>query len=842
MARRKVPTRIALLVTVMAVVSLISVAVALYQVYYKGALTGVQSHLEDQVHVYESMLGSSILKLGEERTLELVKGLDNRDADDNVTSEVLIARRSADRVDFLFSHGHSNRVVPESVPYAAMGDTPMARALAGQSGTMIGRDYRGNQVLAAYAPIDGTDWALVAKIDLAEVRSKFIWAGGISAGIAILLVVLGAFLFTRINYPLVAELARSERRYRSLAEATPQLVWTADVNGLGIASNTDWQAFTGQQAFEMAGYGWTKAVHPDDRDRILTAYKKAIATKQSYTVEIRVRRNDGVYRTMIDRGVPVLDESGKVTEWVGTCTDVTDERARGAELARLNTAIEQACESVMITDVQGRIVYVNPAFTAVTGYTAKDAIGKTPKILNSRQHSRDFFRNLWHTILSGQPWRGEVTNRRKDGSLYTEFTVITPVRDARGEIVNFIATRQDVTERHALEDRLRQAQKMEAIGRMAGGVAHDFNNILNVILGYTEMVTDDKRLDPTSRERLAEVLKAGNRAANLTRQLLAFSRKQVLQPCVLNLNNLLTDLNGMLRRVIGEDVELIHCLQPVLGNVFADPGQIEQVVMNLVVNSRDAMPRGGTLTIETADVTLRVPLPLPRIQIPAGRYITLTIADTGSGIPLDAQAHIFEPFFTTKTYGTGLGLATVYGVVKQSGGYILLKSERDKGTSFTIYLPRVEKDVDQLMPDPVRTESLGGSETILLVEDASPLRRMTREVLAAAGYTILEAENGSHAVDVAAQHAGSIHLLITDVVMPMMGGRELAERLPEVRSGIKVLFISGYTDDQCFTLDEGASFLQKPFAPADLLSRVRELLNAPPTTPLETHSNTAINA
>jgi nitrogen-specific signal transduction histidine kinase/CheY-like chemotaxis protein len=394
---------------------------------------------------------------------------------------------------------------------------------------------------------------------------------------------------------------------------------------------------------------------------------------------------------------------------------------------------------------------------------------------------------------------------------------------------------RDITQRRQLEEQLRQAQKIEAVGRLAGGVAHDFNNLLNVITGYGQMVF--RRLpDGPEREKTKAILQAAERAAGLTRQLLAFSRKQVLEPKVLDLNAVVGGMDEMLRRLIGEDIELHTQLAPSLGRTKADPGQLEQVLMNLVVNARDAMPRGGRLTLQTANAVMDDTYIRDHLGARPGRYVMLAVCDNGLGMDPETQKHIFEPFFTTKEKGkgTGLGLATVYGIVKQSEGYIWVESAPGAGTTVKVYLPRVEAEpaAEEVRRPAVPEELPRGTETVLLVEDEDMVRRMTREVLEGAGYRVLEASSGFEALRVSAGHDGNLDLLLTDVVMPGMSGRELSERLAPVRPTMKVLYMSGHTDDAIFhhgVTQAGTGFLQKPFTPDALERRVRELLGNPAT-------------
>jgi nitrogen-specific signal transduction histidine kinase/FixJ family two-component response regulator len=391
---------------------------------------------------------------------------------------------------------------------------------------------------------------------------------------------------------------------------------------------------------------------------------------------------------------------------------------------------------------------------------------------------------------------------------------------------------EDVTERRQLEEQLRQAQKMEAVGRLAAGLAHDFNNLLTVVIGYSDLLMQRLSADDRLRPAMEEIKKAGEQAASLTRQLLAFSRKQALQPQVLDLSSLLSNVDKMLQRVIGEDIELVTHLPPGLGHVKADPGQIEQVIMNLALNARDAMPQGGQLTLEAANVELDSSYASSHESVVPGHFVMLAMSDTGTGMDAETQAHIFEPFFTTKEKGkgTGLGLSTVYGIIKQSGGNIWVYSEPARGTTFKIYLPRVDQAVELITPGELGVEELSqGSETILLVEDEEAVRSLAREVLECRGYHVLEAKGAIEALQVGEQHKERIHLLLTDVVMPQMSGRELAEHLAPLRPETKVLYMSGYADNAVVhhgLLDPGTALLQKPFTADALARKLREVLDS----------------
>jgi PAS domain S-box-containing protein len=527
--------------------------------------------------------------------------------------------------------------------------------------------------------------------------------------------------------------------------------------------------------------------------------------------------------------MPLRDAQGNIVGSFGVSRDITERKRAEAEHAQLITAIEQSADGVLITNTRGEIEYVNPAFTRTTGYSREEVLGQTPRMLKSGLQEPAFYQQLWSTILQGENWRGEVVNRRKGGGLYTEELNIAPVRNPRGEITHFIATIHDVTEHKSLEAQLQQKAKMEAVGRLAGGVAHDFNNLLTVINGYAEILKDEFASDTKSSAYLKEIFGAGERAASLTRQLLAFSRRQVLAPQILDLNEVVSNLEKMLRRLIGEDIKLHTLLHPSLGRVKADPGQVEQIIMNLVVNARDAMPLGGNLTIGTANVELSEDYARSHPTVKPGPHVMLAVGDTGIGMTPETQAHIFEPFFTTKERGegTGLGLSTVYGIVKQSGGSIWVYSEPGQGSVFKIYLPTVSESRSAVAPPKKELHPALGTETILVVEDEGGVRSLIELALASSGYKVLTTAEPESALAVCAKHDGPIHLLLTDVIMPKMSGPVMAEKVAALRPGIKVLYMSGYTDDAIVhhgVLTQEMPFIQKPFSPLALRKKIREVL------------------
>jgi len=511
------------------------------------------------------------------------------------------------------------------------------------------------------------------------------------------------------------------------------------------------------------------------------------------------------------------------------------ERRLQASEGRLAAIVRAALDAHVTMDDRGTIVTWNPQAEALFGWPAPDVLGRhVADVIVPPNHREAHWRGLQHFLKSGEApilnRRLELLALRRDGTEVAVELAVAPIRLGNSWI--FSAFIRDITERNQLEQQLRQAQKMEAVGRLAGGIAHDFNNLLTAIFGYADLLAEDLPPDSSALADVREIRTAATRASALTRQLLAFSRQQVLQPVVLNVIDVVGDLESMLQRVLGEDVELEARFAADLGNIRADQGQLEQVILNLAVNARDAMPTGGKLTIETANVELDEHYAQTHRPVVPGRYVMIAVSDTGVGMDAATQARIFEPFFTTKEAGkgTGLGLATAYGIVKQSGGYIWVYSELGRGATFKIYLPRVDEPTDTVVAPP-ELGSVAGTETVLLAEDDALLLPLARDVLKRFGYTVLEARTPADAVAVAKSHTGVIHLLISDVIMPGESGLQLARRLLETRPGLSVLFISGYSDEAIVrhgVLDPGTAFLQKPFTPAALARKVRELLDARP--------------
>jgi PAS domain S-box-containing protein len=531
---------------------------------------------------------------------------------------------------------------------------------------------------------------------------------------------------------------------------------------------------------------------------------------------------------------PIRDAQGNERGSVCILRDLT-ERKHAEETLRetnqmLRALIQTSPLAIISLDPAGRVKSWNEAAERMFGWQAEEVIGRPLPFAPA--HDQDEAHAVLRRVLQGEVVHGVAMRRhRKDGTPVEVSVSAAPLYGAQGKVTGIEALLADITEHKSLEEQFRQAQKMEAVGRLAGGIAHDFNNLLTAINGYSELLLARLGEDTLDRHYVEEIKKAGDRAAALTSQLLAFSRRQVRAPRVLDLNSIVSNMDKMLRRVIGEDIVLATHLAQDLGRIKADPGQIEQVILNLAVNARDAMPQGGKLVIETANVDLSEEYAQRHVNVMPGAYVILSVTDTGCGMDAETKAHLFEPFYTTKEpgKGTGLGLATVYGIVKQSGGNVWVYSEVGEGTTFKIYFPRVEEMVSYQEPTRTSEELPRGTETVLLVEDEPTVRELVRRVLESSGYSVLEARHGEDAILVCEQHKGPIHLLLSDVIMPEMGGPELAEQLFPFHREMQVLFVSGYPDGAIIRRgigDRPTAYLQKPFTAEALARKVREVLDA----------------
>lgn len=744
----------------------------------------------------------------------------------------------------------------------------------------------------------------------------------------------------------------SEEQYRALAESLPQIVWVAGRDGGLEYLNQRASSYCGLQVHDLLGWDWGRIVHPEDLPHATQRWSAALRTGIPHEFEFRLRRADGEYRWYLARQVAVYDSEHRIARWIGTCTDVhdqklvtdrlardglllasvrdaivvtnddgvvlywnegatrlfgwtaaemvgrpyadrfperlqaecvrymrpqsvghewhgeyedyrkdgtrvwiharvgmipdpsgrrpgilgmfydlTERRRAETELQLRDRAIQAVSQGILITDPNqagGPIVFANPAVERLTGYSLGELLGRSPQMLLGKDTDASAIAIIREAVANRQACAVELLNYRKNGTTFWNALTMAPVWDS-GRLTHLIWVQTDVTERRMLEEQYRQAQKMEAFGQLAGGVAHDFNNLLTVINGETELLMSELPLGSYVQASLMAILEAGQKAAGLTAQLLAFTRKTIVKPKVLDLNEVVDQIGRILRRLLGEDIALITVLAPGLHRVHVDPGQIEQVVMNLAVNARDAMPMGGQLTVETRNITLRSQDIPSDADIEPGEWVQLSVSDTGCGMSDEVKAKIFEPFFTTKEVGkgTGLGLATVYGIAKTYRGHVSVVSSVGKGTRVTVWLPAFT-DITVTHAVSVLAPPARGTETVLLVEDEQAVRKLVRTALESQGYQVLEASCGEDALALAQHHHGVIHLLMTDVVMPGMGGHTLAQQLQAARSELQVLFVSGYMQDAVArhgVVESKSAFLQKPFTPIALARKVREVLD-----------------
>jgi PAS domain S-box-containing protein len=621
-------------------------------------------------------------------------------------------------------------------------------------------------------------------------------------------------------------LRRQNEALQAIIQQIPIMIAFQDASGRPYLFNREFERALGWSVGEAGAGDFLVRIVADPGD--LPRARHLLDAADGQWGFFRVRTHEGKVLDAIFACVRLADGTR-----ISLGQDVTHLRSSDERIAALSRAVDDSPVSIVMTDREGRIEYVNRKFTEVTGYTAEECMGQNPRVLKSGETPREVYEDMWRTISRGGEWRGEICNRRKDGTLFWERASISAVTTDEGDIMHYVALKEDITEQRRSEAALRQSQlqllqstKMEAVGRLAGGVAHDFNNLLGVIVGYADLLLRGAADDPGRRSKVEQIARAAARAADLTRQLLAFSRKQVLEPKVLSLESVVDETEKMLRRLIGEDVELVVVPHGPVGRIRADPGQIEQVLVNLAVNARDAMPDGGTLSVEMANVDVDEAFAATHEPFVQGRYVMITVSDTGVGMDKDTQTHIFEPFFTTKEKGkgTGLGLATVYGIVKQSGGFIWVYSEPGLGSSFKIYLPRVEATEDVEEGATGAPPPRGAGEVILLVEDDPSLRELVQELLQGAGYTVLAASDGAEALRIASERETAVDLLLTDVIMPGLSGRAVADRLRDRWPRLRVLFMSGYSDEAISRkgiLDPGFRYIQKPFNETALAEAVR---------------------
>jgi PAS domain S-box-containing protein len=655
--------------------------------------------------------------------------------------------------------------------------------------------------------------------------------------VAIAVVIFIAILLWLVvwNRKLYSEIAHRKKAEAALEDQAVRMHILVDQSQDGIVIlNQDGSVYESNQRFaEMLGYSLEEVSHlcvwnwefSYPKEQVQEMLKTVGRGGDSF--ETVHRRKDGS-TYYVDIRTNAADFAGQKLIFC-VCRDISDRKKAEEVHEMLMAAIEQTDDIVIITDRRGVIQFVNAAFYTSTGWKQQDILLRNPGVLSTSHYDKALYRSLWRTILRGNTWKGRMVIDHKDGTFLNLAVSVSPVHDSSGKIVNYVAVARDVTEQIQLQERLEQAQRMESVGRLAGGVAHDYNNVLSVILGYTELALEKLDKSSTLYADLLEVQKAGQRSADITRQLLAFARKQTIVPKVLDLNATIEGMLKMLHRLIGEDVELKWLPKSMLWKVKMDPSQIDQILANLCVNARDAIEDTGKIVIETANITTDDLYCADHPDCSLGDYVLIAFSDDGCGMSKEVLENLFEPFFTTKGVGegTGLGLATIYGIIKQNDGFINVYSEPGKGTTFRVYLPRYVEEVINVKEEEKAKAPSGIGETILVVEDDGAILALAEKFLLGLGYKVLTAQSPEEAIKLSNHYSGKVHLLITDVVLPKMNGKDLAHRILVQRPSTKCLFMSGYTANVIAhrgVLDEGVRFIQKPFSLNDLASKVRGAL------------------
>ena len=638
------------------------------------------------------------------------------------------------------------------------------------------------------------------------------------------------------------ELRESRREYAALLSRLPGMAYRCKnwPSSTVVFVSSGCEELTGLTPAEIIGTDklYPQIVPSPYWKKFAANLFQALEEHKRYEGEYEIKRTDGTSRWVWDKGEGIYDEKGNIIGVEGFVSDASERRLAAQEHERLIGAIEQSGDAIVITDAQSNILYVNPAFTRVSGYSREEVIGQNPRILGSEMNDAKLYEDLWRTLNAGQTWTGQFVNKRKDGSLYTEMATLSPVVDENQKVVNYVAVKRDITqeiaaakEKTALQSQLAQAQKLESVGCLAGGVAHDFNNMLQTILGYTEMALEQVPPEQSLHSDLLEIKKTALRSSSLTRQLLTFARKQNIEPAELNLCETVDGLLNMLRRTVGDNIRLEWSPPDETGYVMMDKGQFEQVVFNLCINARDAIGKTGKISVSLDNVDVTPSNEKQFAGIPLGHYVKLAVRDDGQGIEPGIRDKIFEPFFTTKPLGqgTGLGLSVVYGIVTQAKGEIRLVSELGRGSEFQVFLPRHKKPIATPVPSPSAPESEAQHATILLVDDEAMILHPTQQILERLGHRVLSANSPKEAIKIFEAHADEISLLITDVTMPDMSGPEMVAHLIRIRPNLKFFFMSGHTANllQKQGFDERSmNFIEKPFTRAGLSAKIQEILNS----------------
>lgn len=749
------------------------------------------------------------------------------------TGEFTLAKREGDEIVFLLSHRHYDLNQLNPVPFNEKNAEPMRRALLGKSGTIIGLDYRGETVLAAYEPVAELALGIVAKIDMAEVRAPFFQAGLMVGGLAACLILLGAWLFASITRPMIRQVEESEERFRrAIVDAPIPIMIHAD-DGMVLQINKSWTKLTGYTHSDIPTISeWTAKAYGQKMDDVRSViddlYEQETVTHEG---EFTVNTKTGEPRTW-DFSSGYL---GKLPDGrravISLAMDVTERKEAEETIRTLSSSVEQASELIVITDLNGTIEYVNPAFSRTTGYSKEEAIGQNPRILKSGKQDESFYQKMWDVIKSGQPWQGRIIDRKKDGSLYPTMLSISPIFNKAHEITHYVGIQQDLSAYEELERKFHQAQKMEAVGTLVGGIAHEFNNTLAGITGNLYLAKQEVSQFPDVVEHLEIIEKLSFRSAELIKALLSFARKGIVQKAPIPLNAFLKENINLYRLSLPENINLNTDIETKSMTINGDASLLQQVLMNIINNSRDALSeaKSPSVSIKLREFAAYSEFIDAHPECKPGNYACISISDNGIGIKSDDLPHIFEPFYTTKEVGkgTGLGLAMAYGAMQTHGGAIEIESVEEVGTLVQIYLPLLGFDAEKSLIEEEDTIAHGQGETVLLVDDNSNVLDVGKDILENLNYKVLTASNGQEAIDIFMANKGIVDLVLIDVIMPVMDGIDAMERLHEIDPEIKVIFITGYDRDGLRKSDkiDSTAVITKPFKVLDLSNILRSELD-----------------
>lgn len=769
-----------------------------------------------------------------EATISQIREMHESYKSSSQTGEFVLAKREGDNIVFLLTHSQHTLEQVKPIAFNEKNAEPMRRALQGQSGTMIGLDYHGNTVLAAYEPVAELDVAIVVKIDMAEVRAPFIRAGLVVGALATCLILLGAWLFTAITRPMIRQIQESEERFRlAIMDAPIPIIIHAD-DGAVLQINKAWTELTGYSQSDIPTISeWINRACGEETDEIRSAinslYKRTTTIHEG---EHTVNTKTGELRIWDFSSGPLGKLSDGRRAAISLAIDVTERKGAEEQIRILSSSVEQASELILITDRKGSIEYVNPAFCRTTGYSAEEVIGQNPSILKSGKHDEHFYQEMWDVVKNGQSWQGKIIDRKKDGSLYPAMLSVSPIFNEAGEITHYLGSQQDLSTHEELERRFHQAQKMEAVGTLVGGIAHEFNNALAGITGNLYMAKINASQLPDVVEKLEVIEKLSFRTAELITSLLSFARKGIVQKARIPLNNFLKDSINLFRASLPANISLDSDIAMRPLSIDGDMSLLQQVLLNIINNSRDAIDEveNPSISITLTEFSTDSEFLEAHPECKSGNYACISIRDNGAGIKSDDMPHIFEPFFTTKEVGkgTGLGLAMVYGVIQTHEGAIEIEAMEETGTLVRIFLPLL--DTPPVENPPVAEEHAvirGQGETVLLVDDDNGVLTSGRGVLENLNYNVLTASNGREAIDIFKANQGMIDLVIIDVVMPVMGGIDAVDHLLELDPELKVIFASGYARDDIRKYDkvDAESLISKPFRINVLSNMLRSKLD-----------------